>query len=469
MYLPPFLFSSDSTKANQRMLSVLRLLLITALLVACGAHCAPFSVGLRKHANTVVASQSPIGLDRKSRGRAIPMNGSVFTLGAYFADISIGSGPGRITFSAIVDTGSSNLAIPSVGCATCQAEAYYDSSASPTAVPLGCSTPMCRNCVPVPVGQQGVPKDGDGLVHCRYGRSQCVANETCQYSISYGGSSSATAGTIVEDVVCFGEACTMAYVDEIRNELPAGTQTTGIIGLAFPQNACNPTCQPTLMDSMVANGALRPEENLFGLCLHKNNGGLIDFGALNSSRYLGSLLYTPIISQQWYNIRVKDILIGGMSIKVPSFMYAIRNDAIGSFVDSGTGTVLVAPYTFSQIQNVFLTQFKDLNGVQELFGTSTCFTFENTSSINEYPTVGFVVEGATGNDFVVEMHGADYIMPVSTPPPTSTRHTSTSYCLGIAGVPSIGVILGDIIMSRYYIAFDRVNSRLGFAPIKECS
>lgn len=42
------------------------------------------------------------------------------------------------------------------------------------------------------------------------------------------------------------------------------------------------------------------------------------------------------------------------------------------------------------------------------------------------------------------------------------------YCLGVAAVPSVGAVLGDVFMENFYIAFDRENNRLGIAPVIDC-
>lgn len=444
--------------------SVLVVVLVAMIASTCTAK--PTTMKLRKQVDTFHAGAKITSRDRHALRNAIPMNGGVLTLGAYFTSIVIGSGSGERTFDAIVDTGSSNTAIPSTGCTNCgtPATAVYNASQSPTAVPLACGDAMCQNCAPTAVGSNSVPS-GSNTTHCPYGGPECdQVTLQCRFSISYGGSSSATAGTTVQDVACIGGLCGMSYINQILEEYPSETQNTGIVGFAYPANACNPTCQPTILDSLVAAGALTPQENTFGMCLDPVNGGVIDLGAVNASRYYGTLFYTPIVSQQWFNIAVRDILIGGQSIGVPSFFYQIRNDAIGSFVDSGTGTFLVSPYVFQVIQQIFTTQYNTLPGVQTLFTESQCAAL-NASQVASYPSVGVVLAGVDGQeDFTVTMTGADYLMP-STPPPTTP---STLYCLGIQGVPSIGVILGDIIMQNYYIEFNRFTNQLGFAPIRSC-
>jgi hypothetical protein len=401
----------------------------------------------------------------KDAGRTIPMNGGLYTVGGYFMNVTVGTGAGQITFNAIVDTGSSNTAIPSIGCARCQAAALYNSSASPTSRKLYCVSEMCQNCKPTEVSSDAVPRDSANAT-CLYGPPVCVGDQ-CAFAISYGGTSSGLMGTTVTDYACLGDSlCAHSvYINEITNEFPTGTQPTGIIGFAFPHNACNPTCTPTILDSFAARGTIPKDQNGFGMCTSKRTGGKMDVGYLNETRYAkGSMKYTRVVTKWWYNIVVKDFLINGQSIGVPQYMYGIVNDGIGAFVDSGTSIVIVSPYAFQKIQALMLTNYANLTGATALFGPqSQCVTLSNAQRA-AYPVMEFVLEGMSrdgSDDFTVGMDGTNYL----TPAPSGQPET---YCLGIAGVASIGAILGDVIMTNYYIAFDRSGSRLGFAPILNC-
>lgn len=393
--------------------------------------------------------------------RSIPMNGGIFTVGAYFAEVSAGTGAGKATFDAIVDTGSSNTAVPAVGCPTCQTPApLYNITASPTGSYLGCGTDFCQNCIPVNIGSNTLPP-GSNTTGCHYGTPSCeTATGSCEFAISYGGSSSALQGVIGQDVVCLGNGglCGNAFVDLIRNEYPTGTISTGIIGVAYPANACNPSCQPTLLDSFVADGVLQPQENMFGMCITTTQGGAIDLGYVNSSRFYGDLVYTPIVSAQWYNIEVRDIAMDGVSIGVPSIFYKISNDGIGAFVDSGTGVVLVSPYTFQVMQQIVATRYTQFPLLNQLFN-GLCPAV-NASQKAAFPVFSFVLAGMPEQpDVTVRMNAEDYLLPAG----------NGTFCLGISGVASIGLILGDVIMAKYYIVFDRAGGRLGFAPLKDCN
>jgi len=62
-----------------------------------------------------------------------------------------------------------------------------------------------------------------------------------------------------------------------------------------------------------------------------------------------------------------------------------------------------------------------------------------------------VLEGAT-----LEVTGEDYLVKL----------TDGSRCFGIADSgPRNLLIIGDVIMQKYYTLFDNVNRRLGWAPV----
>ena len=413
-------------------------------------------------------------------GRMIPLNGNLFQLGAYFVNVYVGSqGP----FNVIIDTGSANFAIPTSGCQTCNSKIYYDPSSSKTFSQMSCESEACHRCTPLPMAKpsnsssSGYSRKNQRSVDlvvsndksdefpsarpssCVFGPTRCYHKAgQCGMGITYGGGSSEFGGSYGTDIVSIGGLSAPATVGLIYEEYPSGSFGDGILGLNYPFNACNPTCVAPLIDSFVQSGAL--QNNLFGMCLTQNNGGALDFGFFDSAKYSGALQWVPVSFQRWYNFDIVSIVVGSTSIGLPQYTYATTNDVIGSFVDSGTSIILTGPLIFSAIQNVFQTQYSSLPGVMNgFFGNSSCISAATMGNhLSQFPAIHFIAAGEDSTLVDLAVPPSDYLM-----------FYEGQYCLGIAPTASLGVILGDVFLQSYYVAYDRYNARLGFAPVNQAN
>jgi hypothetical protein len=78
-----------------------------------------------------------------------------------------------------------------------------------------------------------------------------------------------------------------------------------------------------------------PVDDIIGLCLDPSNGGSIDLGGVDKSKFTGELQWVPVTQQRWYNMQVLAVTVGNKPLNLPPFVYGFANDAIGTFVDSG--------------------------------------------------------------------------------------------------------------------------------------
>lgn len=140
--------------------------------------------------------------------------------------------------------------------------------------------------------------------------------------ITYGGGSSALYGSYVEEQVCLGGQCGRVSLGMIRDQYLFQTNFNststfyGILGLAYPFNACNPSCTTPIYED-IANQLGTP--NVFGMCLTGANGGVMDMGYLRTnkqkcykayscaryideSKFTGSLQWVPVVNRRWYHL-----------------------------------------------------------------------------------------------------------------------------------------------------------------------
>jgi len=423
--------------------------------VLCVALASAHSISLSRKENKFIKNED-LSFSKRAAliasGTTITLDGGLLVLGTYIAPLKVGTP--AITVEMLIDTGSANTAIPVLGCPTCGSNIsnYFDPSASSTFKSMTCSSAACQTCTPT----------SSSCTDCSdfFGNSYCSSSspQNCGFGITYGGGGTALQGYYGYDQACFGSLCTNVTLSLIENEYPPSNmdtgESTGILGLASEFNACNPTCVPPILDEYVGAGLTT---NLFSICLNPSSGGVLDIGSINSARYTGSLQYAPMTLDRWYNIALLDIQIGGFSIGIPPFIYATTNDVIGTFVDSGTSVILMNSVSFESFSDTFIQHFSSLPGVSRdgFFGSPACILKSKIGQISSYPNVTFVVQS----------HDASSPISLPVPPSSYLIPSDGLYCLGIGGIPSVGVVLGDVFMENYYVVHDRVNQQVGFAPV----
>eukprot|EP01095_Lingulamoeba_sp_RSL-Kostka_P017679 TRINITY_DN9359_c0_g1_i1.p1 TRINITY_DN9359_c0_g1~~TRINITY_DN9359_c0_g1_i1.p1 ORF type:complete len:448 (+),score=160.76 TRINITY_DN9359_c0_g1_i1:29-1372(+) len=387
---------------------------------------------------------------------SVPMGGGLLTLGTYIANVTVGT-PGK-EFGVIIDTGSSNFALPSIGCEDCKTQNLFNPSSSSSFTGMPCNSADCQKCTP----------STTSCTDCSvfFGDSYCSTNQpsNCGFGITYGGGSSALGGYYGYDELCLGDVCSNVTVGMIQTETPAGSfnagpTAAGILGLASPYNACNPSCVEVVFESLVNNN--KDLDNVFGVCITEENGGQLDLGYINQTRVSTPLEYVPMTFDRWYNIGLKDIQIGSNSINIPKYLYTTTNDVIGSFVDTGTSVLILGPASFDNFQSTFQEHYSNLPGVTGagFFSSVGCITHQHMgNNLNNFPDVTMVFKGENGKDVSIPIKPSTYLLDVG-----------DLYCLGIVPTPSIGAVLGDVFMMNYYIVFDRENLRLGFSPLTDDS
>ena len=367
----------------------------------------------------------------------VPLQGKESVIGEIYVAFQLGTPP--VTFTAQLDTGSSDTAIPYVGCATtCSGVVpLYDPAASSTSAPAGCGTPAL-NC----------------------SAKLCNAGQ-CSYKIEYEDKTGYSANVFSDAMVFGGLKRFPQYFGGMYYENGGGapfepSPIDGIMGFAYA--ALSEVDAPTPMDNLVASGQIA---DIFSMCITDDGGSMLLGGTLQA--YSGALQWTPIVPYEgqflWYTMEIEDMRVNGASLGINASVY---NDG-GSIWDSGTTDVVLPTGAYKALEATLQAQCATNNlvglcgiaGRKNLFGG---YCFQMTAAERAaFPDIEVVYRGG----------GTSQIL--------SKYWITDDYCgagyYGLAidqGPVDGGTILGEAYLKGIVSVTDRANVRLGFAPVTVC-
>lgn len=266
---------------------------------------------------------------------------------ADFSEITIGTPPQ--TFKVVLDTGSSNLWVPSQQCGSiaCYLHTKYDSTASST-----------------------YKKNGTA------------------FEIRYG--SGSLSGFVSEDTMTIGDLKVKNQLFAEATEEPglafAFGRFDGILGLGYDTISVNKIPPPFY--NMVEQGLL--DEAVFAFYLGDTNAGEeseVTFGGINKDHYTGKMTTIPLRRKAYWEVDLDAITFGDATAEL---------DHTGVILDTGT-SLIALPTTLAELLNKEMGAKKGYNGQ---------YTVE-CDKRDSLPDMSFRL---SGHDFVITPY--DYILEV---------------------------------------------------------
>lgn len=278
-----------------------------------------------------------------SKGHGVPLTD--FLNAQYFADISVGTPPQD--FKVILDTGSSNLWVPSKKCSSiaCFLHTKYDSSASSTYKANG-----------------------------------------SEFKIQYG--SGSLEGTVCQDTVQIGDLKIKHQDFAEATSEPGLTfafgKFDGIMGLGYDTISVNGIVPPFY--NMIDQGLLDEPVFAFYLGNSDEEGGEAVFGGVDKAHYTGKITYAPVRRKAYWEVELNKIKLGEDEMELEN---------TGAAIDTGT-SLIALPSDISEIIN------KEIGATKGWQGSYTV----DCKNIPSMPDLTFTIDNKdytlTAKDYILQ-------------------------------------------------------------------
>ncbi len=376
-----------------------------------------------------------------SRFYEVHLHGGIVAVGEYYARVKIGGQTVRVQ----IDTGSATLAVPMAECTSCKkGDMRYDIKKSNSGVAriIGCNDEECEShkCNSFICGK------------CSEKRGCCATSDhnSCAFHLSFGDGSGAR-GVLVKDMLEWGNTKFPVVFGGIRHDSPdfERKQVDGILGMAYPRLACNPSCVKPAWES--ARDYLKLKD-MFTMCM-TDDGGTITLGDFDSRVNTTAVTWVPMDltnPPNFYNMKlIGNMKIGERELVLPSYRRAI--------LDSGTTLIVFSRRAFKMFLDHLMTHYCHIPGLCDKptwFKPAHCVKIEDKDRL-KLPDLEFQLEG-----FKIHLTPSEYMINYKSKGPEF-------WCVGLMQLDTmsggVDVIFGNTVMKKYLTIYDRENERLGFA------
>ena len=205
----------------------------------------------------------------------------------------------------------------------------------------------------------------------------------------------------------------------------------GILGFGYPQISVNGI--PPFFVAAFASGAISQPKFAFYLADEGlgSSGSELVLGGVDSTKYTGSITYTPVTVKGYWQFAVSAFAVGGTTISGP----------ISAIADTGTSFLAIP----ASILTAILNQIPSSSYLGSGAYAVAC------SEVSKLPSLNFTIAGKQ-----FSLSGPDYTV-------FYTSSGATACVLGIESFSGNLWILGDVFLRKYYTVFDYGNAQIGFA------
>ncbi|KAF6332545.1 beta-secretase 1 [Rhinolophus ferrumequinum] len=185
-------------------------------------------------------------------------------------------------------------------------------------------------------------------------------------------------------------------------------------------------------------------------------GGSMIIGGIDPSLYTGSLWYTPIRREWYYEVIIVRVEINGQDLKMDCKEYNYDK----SIVDSGTTNLRLPKKVFeAAVKSIKAASSTEKFPDGFWLGEQLVCWQAGTTPWNIFPVISLYLMGeVTNQSFRITILPQQYLRPVE------DVATSQDDCYKFAiSQSSTGTVMGAVIMEGFYVVFDRARKRIGFA------
>ncbi|KAM4743043.1 beta-secretase 2 [Anableps anableps] len=236
----------------------------------------------------------------------------------------------------------------------------------------------------------------------------------------------------------------------------------GILGLAYPMLAQPDSSVEPFFKSVVKQLGIPNTFSLqmCGATLSASStvdppAGSFILGGVEPSLYRGSIWYTPIVKEWYYQVEVLKLEVGDQNLNLDCKEY----NADKAIVDSGTTLLRLPVNVFNAVVEA-ITRSSRIENFSSGFwdGTKVACWVKGKNPWEFFPKLSIYLRATnTSQSFRITILPQLYIQPI-----TDVDGKLDCFRFGVSSSAN-GLVIGATVMEGFYVVFDRTQKKLGFA------